>query len=85
MRKFSADYIFPVASEPIKEGVIITDDEGKILQIDRRENHDLTNVDVRKGAIVPGFVNTHCHLELSHMKGLVATGMGLIPDRKSVV
>ena len=85
MRKFSADYIFPVASEPIKEGVVITDDAGKILKIDSRANHDLTSVDIRKGAIVPGFVNTHCHLELSHMKGLVNTGTGLIPFIQSVV
>ncbi len=85
MRKFSADYIFPVSSEPIKEGVIVTDDEGEILQMDRRENHDPTSLDIRKGVIVPGFVNTHCHLELSHMKSLVATGTGLIPFIQSVV
>ncbi len=85
MRKFSADYIFLVSSKPIQEGVIITDDAGKILQIDSRKNHDLTSVDIRKGAIVPGFVNTHCHLELSHMKGLVNTGTGLIPFIQSVV
>lgn len=85
MQKFSADYIFPVASEPIKEGVIITDDEGKIVQIDSRENYDLTSIDIRKGAIVPGFINTHCHLELSHMKGLMDTGTGLIPFIQSVV
>lgn len=85
MRKFSADYIFPVSGEPIKEGVIVTDDGGKILQMHSRENHDLTSVDIRKGAIVPGFVNTHCHLELSHLKSLVATGTGLIPFIQSVV
>lgn len=85
MPKFSADYIFPVASEPIKEGVVITDDEGKILQIDSRDQHDPSSMDIRKGVIVPGFINTHCHLELSHMKGLVNTGTGLIPFIQSVV
>ncbi len=85
MRKFSADYIFPVSSEPIKEGVIITDEEGKILQIDSRDQHDPSSIDIRKGVIVPGFINTHCHLELSHMKGLVDTGTGLIPFIQSVV
>ncbi len=85
MKKFSADFIFPVADEPIKEGVVITDENGKILQIDRREQHDPASLDIRKGVIVPGFVNTHCHLELSHMKGMANTGTGLLPFLKTVV
>ncbi len=85
MKKFSADFIFPVSADPIQGGVIITDDAGKILQIDRLENHDPTSVDIRRGIIVPGFVNTHCHLELSHMRGKADTGTGLLPFLKTVV
>ncbi len=85
MKKFSADIVFPVSAAPIREGVVITDDQGTILQIDRRAEHDLATVDIRRGAIVPGFVNTHCHLELSHMKGKADTGTGLLPFLKTVV
>ncbi|MBK7869490.1 MAG: amidohydrolase family protein [Saprospiraceae bacterium] len=85
MKKFSADIVFTVVSEPITNGVVVTDDEGKILQIDSRANHDPSSVDIRKGVIVPGFVNTHCHLELSHMKGKADTGTGLLPFLKTVV
>ncbi|HMO40352.1 MAG TPA: amidohydrolase family protein [Saprospiraceae bacterium] len=85
MKKFSADIVFPVSAAPVREGVVITDDQGKIIQIDRRDQHDLATVDVRRGVIVPGFVNTHCHLELSHMKGKADTGTGLLPFLKTVV
>ncbi len=85
MKKFSADIVFPVSAAPVREGVVITDDEGKIIQIDRRDQHDPVTMDIRRGAIVPGFVNTHCHLELSHMKGKADTGTGLLPFLKTVV
>lgn len=32
-----------------------------------------------EGVLCPGFVNTHCHLELSHLKGNIPQGTGLIP------
>lgn len=85
MRKISADRIYPVASDPIQNGVVIVDDAGKILAIEAREQHDPASLEIYSGALVPGFVNTHCHLELSHMKGQVDTGTGLIPFITSVV
>lgn len=37
-----------------------------------------------EGALVPGFVNAHCHLELSHMKGVVPEHTSLIPFLQSI-
>ena len=85
MKKISADYIFPIDQNPIKEGVIIIDDHGKILELSDREGHDPSSIEIHKGIIIPGFINTHCHLELSHMKGKVDTGTTLIPFISSVV
>jgi cytosine/adenosine deaminase-related metal-dependent hydrolase len=84
MRKITADWVFPVSSEPIKNGVVTFDDSGVILSVD---GPGPASVDAEKyaGVLVPGFVNTHCHLELSHMKGKVDTGTGLIPFITSVV
>jgi cytosine/adenosine deaminase-related metal-dependent hydrolase len=31
-----------------------------------------------RGLLFPGFINAHCHLELSHLKGITQTGTGLI-------
>jgi len=85
MRRITADYIFPIHQAPIKNGVVIVDDYGKILQLGKRANFDETTLESHKGIITPGFVNTHCHLELSHMKGKVNTGTSLIPFISNVV
>jgi len=85
MKKITADWVFPVSSEPIKNGVITLDDTGKILHLDTRESHRKEDLEIHEGALVPGFVNTHCHLELSHMKGKVETGTTLIPFITNVV
>jgi aminodeoxyfutalosine deaminase len=85
MRKITADWLFPISSKPIQNGVLIVDKAGKILKIDSRDNHDTASLEHHHGVLVPGFVNTHCHLELSHMKGKVATGTTLIPFIRGVV
>ena len=85
MHKITADWVCPVSSEPIENAVVITDDAGKILAIESRDQHDPASLETHRGILVPGFVNTHCHLELSHMKGKVDTGTGLIPFITGVV
>ncbi|MCC6723483.1 MAG: amidohydrolase family protein [Saprospiraceae bacterium] len=85
MRKLTADLLLPITSAPLQNAVVITDDQGKILAIDQRENHDPASLEVHRGVITPGFINAHCHLELSHMKGVAPTGTGLLPFLKTVV
>lgn len=85
MQKFTADWVFPVDAPAIRNGVVIADNDGKIIEISHRNDHDAATLQVFRGAIVPGFVNTHCHLELSHMLGKVDTGTGLIPFITNVV
>ena len=85
MIKLTADWIYPVTSPPIQEGVIVLNDKGEILSIDQREAHDWASLSIHRGILVPGFINAHCHLELSHLKGVVGTGTTLLPFLKSVV
>lgn len=73
MRKLSADYIFPISSEPIKNGVIAIDDDGTIIDITTHQ----TDTEYFEGIICPGFVNTHCHLELSHLKNKISEKKGM--------
>ncbi len=81
MRKIAASYIFPILSKPIKQGTIILSDDGEILDIlETNENlHETASTEYYNGILVPGFINAHCHLELSYLKGLMSSASGL-PD-----
>ncbi len=83
--KFTADKIYTSTGPVLSDQVIVTDEKGKILAIDALSDHDASSVQLLDGMICAGFVNTHCHLELSHMKGKVDTGTGLLPFLKKVV
>ena len=85
MRKILADKIYNSSGEIINAQVVVLDKEGVVLSIDHTDEHDLTSVEYYKGLMIPGLVNTHCHLELSHMKGVVDTGTGLISFITDVV
>lgn len=85
MRKITADLILPVGLKPVRNGVIVIDNNGKVVKIGDRRKFDDAELEIYEGVIVPGFVNTHCHLELSHMKAKVDTGKGLIPFITDVV
>tara|TARA_B100000900_G_C20579020_1_gene716633 strand:- start:153 stop:1250 length:1098 start_codon:yes stop_codon:yes gene_type:complete len=77
MRYLSADIIYPLHSAPIKKGVLVLDDGVVVDLLESREG--LENIEVFEGFLCPGFVNTHCHLELSHMLGKLPEKTGL-PD-----
>lgn len=85
MKKITADLVVPVSGAPIQEGVLVVDNDGKILEIGKRQDYDLSSLESFKGTLIPGLINTHCHLELSHLKGKVNTGTGLLPFLYGVV
>ncbi|MBC7884789.1 MAG: amidohydrolase family protein [Saprospiraceae bacterium] len=85
IRKFSADKIYTAAGQILTDDVIITDETGKIVAIQKKSDHDPVTIQILRGIICPGFINTHCHLELSHMKGKVESGTGLLSFIKEVV
>lgn len=79
MRRYGANYIFPVNKPPIRNGIIETDDKGIIKRIIEPDSdfQEIHSTQFFNGIIVPGFVNTHCHLELSHLKGIRPTKQGI--------
>jgi cytosine/adenosine deaminase-related metal-dependent hydrolase len=83
MKSFRADYVFPISADPIKNGIVTVDDSGKITSVSTHAHPD-TEVEQLSGVICPGFVNTHCHLELSHLHNLTPKQTGLVEFIKSV-
>jgi cytosine/adenosine deaminase-related metal-dependent hydrolase len=83
-KKFQADQLFTGYELLDHNHVLITDDEGKIEDIvSVRDAGD--DIEKFQGILTPGFINCHCHLELSHLKNVIQPGTGLIEFLCSVV
>jgi aminodeoxyfutalosine deaminase len=87
IRNFSADYIITLIGEPIKNGVVAVDESGEVVDIFEADDFDPDSGSVERhsGIIVPGFVNSHCHLELSHLEGKLKKGLKLVEFVKAVI
>ncbi|MDR0711802.1 MAG: amidohydrolase family protein [Prevotellaceae bacterium] len=79
MRKIAAHYVFPVSDPPIRNGVLTLGDDGEVVDLSTSAGalQEIEGVEFYSGALVPGFVNAHCHLELSHLKGMTPQHAGL--------
>jgi cytosine/adenosine deaminase-related metal-dependent hydrolase len=57
--------------------VVTLSDEGVIVDISTPPSLDREpGMEFFPGVLVPGFLNAHCHLELSHLRGAIAPGGG---------
>ncbi len=85
MRYITANYIHTGKGEILTDTILIINENGTIEDIKPINEVEASKVEKYEGNIIPGLINTHCHLELSHMKGKVATGTSLIPFISNVV
>src|SRR5437763_16720109 len=73
MLRIRAQFVHPVTAPPIEDGAVLVDDRGTIAAVGpnlvvptRPGARKLEFPDAR---LLPGLVNTHTHLELTHLAG----------------
>jgi len=84
LRKFQADHLFDGYKLYSSDKVLITDNEGKVLDVvmSSEAGDDIQSF---SGILSPGLINCHCHLELSHLKNVIPPHTGLIEFLCTVV
>lgn len=83
-QKFKADELFDGYRFRGKDQVLILDEQGKVLDIlpEAEAGEEIRSF---SGILVPGWINGHCHLELSHLQNVIPPHTGLIEFLCSVV
>lgn len=75
--RIAASFVYTLdATEPIRNGYVEYEDDGTVTAVGTCEDVS-SEADFYDGAIVPGFVNGHCHVELSHLHGKFRKGTGM--------
>jgi cytosine/adenosine deaminase-related metal-dependent hydrolase len=88
MQLLRSAWLLPITAPPIRDGLVAVSG-GRVVWVGRRADPDRPAGPVRdlgEGVLLPGLVNAHCHLELSHLAGrLEAAGEGFVPWVEAVV
>lgn len=82
MISFTADFLFNGYHFLPQGSSIEVNDQGEILSLNQSGRKEKIHM---KGLLMPGMINAHCHLELSHLKGKIPKKTGLIPFLQAVM
>jgi aminodeoxyfutalosine deaminase len=76
--RISANRIITLSGPVLQNGIIELDNSGYITAVrEAVSREEIRSADFFEGMLTPGFVNTHCHLELSRLKGMIGEKKGL--------
>jgi cytosine/adenosine deaminase-related metal-dependent hydrolase len=68
-----------------ESSVLVIDSQNKLKEIVSATAIEKDKIQFYDGIITPGFVNTHCHLELSHLKNKIQKHTGIPEFGKQIV
>ena len=83
-RKFTAAHIFTGHQLLDSNFVLITTAQGEVVSIVAKDDAG-DDIEFLEGMLSPGFINAHCHLELSHLKNVIPAGTGLVQFVQQVI
>ena len=83
-RKIQPDRLFDGYTIRPPGSVLVTAQDGAVVAVLPADEAG-EGIETISGLLCPGFINAHCHLELSHLKGLVPPGTGLVDFLVQVV
>ena len=83
-RKIKADDIFTGTEFSGPGNVLLIDDQGVVEAIVPAVEAG-EGVEILEGILCPGFINAHCHIELSHLKRKVPQHTGLVDFVQAVM
>ncbi len=83
-QKFQADQVFTGTQLLDGRPVLVVREDGSIEDIIAKEDAG-EDIQQLNGLLSPGFVNAHCHLELSHLKNVIPPHTGLQEFVKQIV
>lgn len=84
MIRYRAPWIVPIAGPPLRDGWVAIDD-GRVSSVGDAATSSPDDRDLGRVAIMPGLVNAHTHLELSHLREDVPPSADFVSWIRTVV
>lgn len=84
---FAARWVLPMCAPAVRDGVVAVE-AGLVRWVGPLASPECPRGELRdlgEGVLLPGLINAHCHLELSHLAGEVPWGDGFVPWIEALV
>ena len=90
MRRIAATYIFPISQAPIKNGILVCEDNGTVVEIikPKGEFREGAGIEFYSGILVPGFValnDTLQNLTKIQNRKVWARGIAAVADIRKLI